>query len=147
MSECRARVEQIIAKLEKAIGEYASWLYFKGQMGGDPVPPRECNECDYRKVYEEIRSLCRDGATEYLCLRIGELREMVRGRVEDVITLCWEKYANAVCYRLPFISHIGLAELVDTLAKLNVTHAAVKTLDGVNAVIDIVNDAVCIGVE
>jgi len=145
---CRERVEEIIARLERAVGEYAGWLYFKGQMGGDPVPPRECSECDYRKLYDEIRALCgEERVTEYLCLKVGELRELARGKVQDVITRCWEKYANDVCYRLPFVSHIGLAELVDTLAKLNVTHATVKTLDNANAIIDIQGDTVCIGVE
>jgi len=135
----------IIEELKKAIGEYGAWLYFKGQMGGDAAPPTGC--CDFEKIYREIRELCHTRASETLCVKIGELRELIRGRAEDVITRCWEKYANAVCYRLPFISHVGLAEFVDTLARLNVTHAVVKTLDGVDATIDIVNDAVCIGVE
>jgi len=136
--------DTIIEELKKAIGEYGAWLYFKGQMGGDAAPPTDC--CDFEKIYREIRKMCH-ASSETLCVKIGELRELTRGRVEDVITRCWEKYANAVCYRLPFISHIGLAELVDTLAKLNVTHAAVKTLDNAHAIIDIINDTVCIGVE
>ena len=54
---CGERVEQVIEKLKRAIGEYASWLYFKGQMGGDPTPPPDC-PCDFDAIYEEIRRLC-----------------------------------------------------------------------------------------
>jgi len=150
---CRERVEEIIARLERAIGEYAGWLYFKGQMGGDPVPPRECSECDYRKLYDEIRALCgEERVTEYLCLKVDELREIVRGRVEDVVSRCWEKYASGVCHHLPFISHFGLDRLVDEFRKLNVSSATIRTLDNKLAIVDIVNEdatrvTVCIGVR
>jgi len=83
---------------------------------------------------------------EYLCLKIGEMDEMVTGRVEDVIQRCWEKYASGVCYHLPFISPYGLVELVETLIKLNATSTVVKKLDGGHAIIDVQNDTVCIGV-
>ena len=83
--------------------------------------------------------------SEYLCLKIDELKGVAHGRVEDVIQRCWERYANSICYHLPFVSHRGLPELIETLAKLNVVSATVKTLDNKHVVVDIQGDVVCIG--
>jgi len=143
MKSCDA----IIEELKKRIAEYGGWLYFKGSMGADAVPPPDC--CNLEKIFNEIRTLCQSqtGITEYLCLNIKEMHDFLRGRAEDVVQRCWEKYTNKVCYHLPFITHKGLPELVGTLNELSVVSAVVKTLDNKYAIIDIQGDTVCIGVE
>jgi len=147
IGDCRTKVEQIMKKISENVG----WTYFKGMMGGDPIPPPDCH-CNLGEIRKEIEELCTGGVEEYLCLGIDELYRLIRGRVEDVVSRCWEKYASGVCHHLPFISHFGLDRLVDELRKLNVSSATIRTLDNKLAIVDIVNEdatrvTVCIGVR